>query len=97
MPIAAPCSALKDEISARIAGQKSGSWVDQHNKGKYSVLKVPDGDTGVVEVQRQTNSTPVYTDKINFALVADGEGACKVFGRIVFAGRARAVRGGVSV
>jgi len=73
----ADCTSVQQEIEARA----SGSWVDPHNGGIYSVLS---SSSGLINTQRTTNPATsvggnVYTDKQTFELTPT-DGGCQIKG-----------------
>jgi len=71
-----------DFVQAEIEARASGSWVDPHNGGIYSLLS---SSTGVINTQRTTNPETsvggtVYTDKQTFELTSVDGGGCQIKG-----------------
>eukprot|EP00392_Amoebophrya_sp_AT5.2_P006362 g6374.t1 len=66
----ADCDLVKDEVLARVEG-KNG-WEDPHNHGKYSVLH-DDPKKKILSLQRDTNSTPKYTDLMLLTFISTAE------------------------
>ncbi|CAD7972339.1 unnamed protein product [Amoebophrya sp. A25] len=70
-----PCSSVREEVLARVAGENH--WLDPHNHGTYAIAKNKDqgtegeDDSSVVSLQRTTRSTPAYTDLITLQFVDD--------------------------
>lgn len=67
------CSAVRDEITARVGGQYE-SWYDPHNNGTYTF--VSKNDPALFQLSRLTGDKK-YTDLINFSFEDAGSG-CNV-------------------
>ena len=66
------CSAVREEMLARVAGQYA-TWHDPHNNGTYSVLDKSVSST--LQLQRVTGDKK-YTDKITFTFEDTAAGTC---------------------
>ena len=58
------CAQVKEEMLARVAGQKTGKWQDPHNNGTYHVLDASNDRTLLLD--RRTGNDK-YTDKMLFS------------------------------
>jgi len=66
------CAEVIEEISARVGGQKNGTWHDPHNKGTYTI----DTQTATeIDMHRLTGNNK-YTDKQVLSFTTDSDGSC---------------------
>merc|ERR1719461_1358490 len=66
------CDAVATEIKARASGQNG--FVDPHNRGRYSLVSA----NGNMVTAKRVTGNGVFTDKITFAMQANGSG-CTVY------------------
>merc|ERR1711871_218299 len=63
------CADVQKAINARVSGQASGSWVDPHNRGVYTIT---DSSSDAVWTLDHLTGNKKYTDKLMLTFSGSG-------------------------